>query len=192
MIKLVMDKKKTDKKNNISNKKLKKLSYTEIILGNPLGDVIEIFLYIAVFLYGIFIGIKIFNDVTLSYTSNQLYWIINYALTGIHTLMVWKYSFKTIWAMPQSRINMFNWISLIFLFHSELAPWHFFYILPVTIIYVFLISHNIDMSFIKKNRLNPALLTKEVLAKQQGFYLYLIIHILFLTSIYFISNNFPI
>ena len=37
MIKLDMDKKKTDKKDNISKKKLKKLSYTEIILGNPLG-----------------------------------------------------------------------------------------------------------------------------------------------------------
>ena len=183
--------KKTDKKDNISKKKLKKLSYTDIILGNPLEDVIEIFLYIAVFLYGIFIGIKIFNS-ELNNFSNQLQWIINYALTGIMTLILWKKSFKTIWAMPALRINMFMWISLIFLFHSELAPWHFFYILPVTTIYVFFIGHNIDMSFIKKNRLNPALLTKEVLAKQQGFYLYLIIHILFLTSIYFISNNFPI
>ena len=102
--------KKTDKK------KLKKLSYTEIILGNPLGDVIEIFLYIAVFLYGIFIGIKIFNS-ELNNSYNQLNWIINYALTGIITLMVWKNSFKTIWAMPALRINMFIWISLIFLFH---------------------------------------------------------------------------
>ena len=160
--------KKTDKKNNISEKKLKKLSYTEIILGNPLVDVIEIFLYIAVFLYGIFIGIKIFNS-ELNNSYNQLLWIINYALTGIITLMVWKNSFKTIWAMPTLRINMFIWISLIFLFHSELAAWHFFYILPVTIIYVFLISHNIDMSFIKKKQIKSGYVNKRGLSKTTRF-----------------------
>ena len=102
---------------NISNKRLKKLSYSEIVAGRPFAETLEVFIYLAVVLFGIYIGIKIFKD-ELYKSSQYIYWVINYILIALFNLLYWKNSFRTLWAQVTFRINIFLWISLIFIFYA--------------------------------------------------------------------------
>ena len=49
------------------------------------------------------------------------------------------------------RINLFLWFSLIFIYYTELLPWHFYYMIPVSFFLVYSISYQLDKRFAKKN-----------------------------------------
>ena len=172
-------------KGDISDKELKKLSFSQVVAGRPIIETLEVFLMLGAIIYGIYIGIKIFKD-----NLYNLYWIINYLITSIFTIYVFFKFTKTVFGQLFLRINLFFWFSLIFIFHIELSPLHFYYMAPVAFILVFMISYELDNRFVKKNKINPSLIGDKVLAKNQGFYIYLISYLLFLTIVYFIFTKF--
>lgn len=171
-------------KKDISDKELKKLSFLQVIFGRPIVETLEVILILVATIYGFYLGIKIFKD-----ESYNLYWIINYLIIAISSLLCWKSVLKSVFAALNMRINLFLWFSLIFIYYTELSPLHFYYMIPVSFFLVYSISYELDKRFAKKHNADLSSVNSAVLAKRQGFFIYLISYLSFLAIVYYIFTN---
>ena len=179
-------------KDNITNDELKKLKYIDIVRGRPFVETFEVIIYLVMVIYAFYIGFKILseeNNIFLPSYSTLL-WQINYLLTAIFSWRKWKQIISgDPWVQLNIRFTFSLWLSFIYLYYNNLNPLHFYYTAPLILFGMYQLSYQLDKRFIKKYKINNKIdMQPEVLAKNTGYFFYLLFFILFFITHYYLQE----